>query len=91
MLSVRAYDSRDLMIDADVVDGRDVETALTRMFGNERVRYMHVHYAAPGCYACRVDRAALSCRAPSPTVVSHSIPPNSASSVFQWRSAAAAS
>ena len=73
------------------MDGRDVETALTRMFGNERVRYMHVHYAAPGCYACRVDRAALSCRAPSPTVVSHSIPPNSASSVFQWRSAAAAS
>ena len=23
----------------------------------ERVRYVHVHFAAPGCYACRVDRA----------------------------------
>jgi hypothetical protein len=58
MLSVRAYDSRDLMIGAEVVDGRELESTLTRVLGNERVRYIHLHYAAPGCYACRVDRAA---------------------------------
>ena len=56
MLSVRAYDSRDLMIDAAVVDGRELEGSLMRVFGNERVRYIHLHYAGPGCYACRVDR-----------------------------------
>jgi hypothetical protein len=57
MLSVRAYDSRDLMIDADVVDGRELEGSLVRVLANERVRYIHLHYAGPGCYACRVDRA----------------------------------
>ena len=55
-LSVRAYDSRDLMIDAEVVDGRVLEDSIARMLGNERVRYIHLHYAGPGCYACRVDR-----------------------------------
>jgi hypothetical protein len=56
MLSVRAYDARDLMIDAEVIDGRDLELSLTRLLDNERVGYVHVHFAGPGCYACRVDR-----------------------------------
>jgi len=56
MMSVRAYDARHLMIDAEVVDGRELERSLTRVLGNERVQYVHLHYAAPGCYACRVDR-----------------------------------
>ena len=55
-LSVRAYDSRNLMVEADVVDGRELETLLTRLFENERASYLHVHFARPGCYACRVDR-----------------------------------
>jgi len=56
MLSVRAYDARDLMIDAAVIDGRELEQALARTLDNERVSYIHLHYAGPGCYACRVDR-----------------------------------
>jgi hypothetical protein len=56
MLSVRAYDAGDLMIDADVVDGRELEAALARIFAQESVRYIHIHFARPGCYACRVDR-----------------------------------
>jgi hypothetical protein len=57
LLSVRAYDGDDLMVDADVVDGREVETVVTRLLQDRRVRYLHVHFARPGCYACRVDRA----------------------------------
>ena len=57
LLSLRAYDAHDLMIDADVIDGREVEDAIRRLFGDERTRYLHVHFARPGCYACRVDRA----------------------------------
>ena len=56
-LSVRAYDANDLMTEADVVDGREIETLVTRLFADERVCYVHVHFARPGCYACRVDRA----------------------------------
>lgn len=57
ILSVRAYDHDDLMIDADVVDGREVEPLIARFFENPSVGYIHVHFARPGCFACRVDRA----------------------------------
>jgi hypothetical protein len=57
LLSVRAYDIASLMVDADVVEGRDLEALIERVFGNPDVRYLHVHFARPGCYACRVDRA----------------------------------
>lgn len=56
LLSVRAYDSKDMMIEADVVDGGEVERLLYRFLDNPVVSYVHVHFARPGCYACRVDR-----------------------------------
>lgn len=57
LLSVRAYDGSDLLIDADVVDGRDLESCVMRFFQRPAVAYAHVHFARPGCYACRVDRS----------------------------------
>ena len=57
LLALRAYDASDLMTEADIVDGREFETLVTRLFADDRVSYMHVHFARPGCYACRVDRA----------------------------------
>ena len=57
LLSLRAYDDDDLMIDADVVDGREVEGAIERLLDDGRARYLHVHFARPGCYACRIERA----------------------------------
>ena len=56
LLSVRAYDATHLMIDADVVEGRNLETLLERLLANERVSYAHIHFARPGCFACRVTR-----------------------------------
>ena len=57
LLSVRAHDRDDLMTNADVVEGGDLEAVIARLLGDARVRYLHVHFAKPGCYACRVDRA----------------------------------
>jgi hypothetical protein len=56
-LSVRAYDADALMVDADVVDGREVESLIERLFADARVASLHVHFARPGCFACRVERA----------------------------------
>jgi uncharacterized protein DUF1203 len=56
LLSLRAYGANDMMVDADVVDGRDVEILLQRFLRNLTVSYIHVHFARPGCFACRVDR-----------------------------------
>ncbi len=57
LLSVRAYDGASLMVDADVVEGRDLELLIERLFDTPGVQYLHVHFARPGCYACRVERA----------------------------------
>lgn len=56
LLSVRAYDRGDCIVDAEVVDGRELVPLIARMFDNNAVAYLHVHYARRGCYACRVDR-----------------------------------
>ena len=56
LLSLRAYDEAGLMVDADIVEGRDVEAAIERFFARDDVSYLHVHNARRGCYACRIDR-----------------------------------
>ncbi len=56
-LSVRAFDADAMMVDADLVDGRDAETLIDRFLAHRAVAYLHVHYAKRGCYAARVDRA----------------------------------
>jgi hypothetical protein len=56
-LAVRAFDSNAMMIGWELVDGRELEAAIERLFHKARTKYLHVHFAAPGCYAARVDRA----------------------------------
>jgi hypothetical protein len=56
LLSVRAYDSAGVMVDAEVAEGRELESQVERFFADERVAYLHLHNARPGCYSCRVDR-----------------------------------
>ena len=56
LLSLRAYDADALMVDAEVVEGQDLESLVERLFDDRRVQYLHVHFARPGCYACRIDR-----------------------------------
>jgi hypothetical protein len=56
-LSLRAFDDKGLMVDADLVEGDDVEAMITRMFDNPNVDYIHAHNARRGCYAARIDRA----------------------------------
>jgi hypothetical protein len=55
-LAVRAYDAGAMMVGWELVDGRDLEAAIGRLFADRRAAYLHVHFAAPGCYAARVDR-----------------------------------
>jgi hypothetical protein len=57
LLSVRAYDARDWIVDAAVTPGIELERVIDRFFADPAVAYLHVHNARPGCYACRVDRA----------------------------------
>jgi len=56
-LAVRSFDAEAMMVDRELVEGRDLEAAIARLFADRRAAYLHVHFAAPGCYAARVDRA----------------------------------
>jgi hypothetical protein len=56
-LAVRAFDADAMMVGFELVAGRDLEAAIERLFANRAAVYLHVHFAAPGCYAARIDRA----------------------------------
>jgi Protein of unknown function (DUF1203) len=57
LLSLRAYNAAGMMLDADVVDGKDTESVVMRFFASADVAYIHVHNAKRGCYSGRIDRA----------------------------------
>lgn len=57
MLAVRAFDGDAMMVGWELVDGNELEGAIERLFADSRAVYLHVHFAAPGCYAARVARA----------------------------------
>jgi hypothetical protein len=57
MLAVRAFDDAGMMIGHELIDGEHAEQAIERLFSAPATAYLHVHYASPGCYAARVDRA----------------------------------
>ncbi len=56
-LAARGFDSDGMITGWELVDGRELETAIERLFSDPRASYLHVHYAAPGCYAARIERA----------------------------------
>lgn len=57
MLAVRAFDADAMMVGCELVDGRDLEAAIERLFGEPDAAYLHIHFAAAGCYAAKVLRA----------------------------------
>lgn len=57
LLSLRGYDARGMMLDADVVEGQYLEPVIERLFANRHIAYIHVHNAKRGCYSGCIDRA----------------------------------
>jgi uncharacterized protein DUF1203 len=56
-LAVRAFDEEAMMVGRELVDGGELEAAIERLFADPKAAYLHIHFAAPGCYAARIDRA----------------------------------
>jgi hypothetical protein len=57
MLAVRAFDANAMMVGHELVEGQRIEQAIERLFADTAAAYLHVHFASPGCYAARVERA----------------------------------
>ena len=45
-----------MMVGWELVEGRDLEAAIEQRFADPRAAYLHIHFAAPGCYAARAER-----------------------------------
>jgi hypothetical protein len=56
-LSLRAFDAQHLMVDAQITDGTAGVAAARQLLADPRAEYVHVHNAAPGCFAVRIERA----------------------------------
>jgi hypothetical protein len=56
-ISLRAFDDQHQMVEADLIDGRELESLIAKFLGNANVKYLHAHYAKRGCYAARIERA----------------------------------
>jgi hypothetical protein len=48
-LAVRAFDAQAMMLGWELVEGRELEGAIERLFGEPQAAYLHIHFAAPGC------------------------------------------
>jgi hypothetical protein len=57
ILSVRAFDGDGMLLESDLTDGSRLEAMIGEFFANPDVAYLHAHYAKPGCFAARIDRA----------------------------------
>jgi len=56
-LAVRAFDKDGMMVERELVEGNELEGAIERLLALPTAAYLHAHFAAPGCYAARIDRA----------------------------------
>ncbi len=56
-LAVRGFDAHGMMTGWELIEGIFLEEAIERQFADADAQYLHVHFAAPGCYAARVERA----------------------------------
>jgi hypothetical protein len=56
-LAVRGFDGKGMMTGWELIEGIFLEEAIERQFAEPGAHYLHIHFAAPGCYAARVERA----------------------------------
>jgi hypothetical protein len=56
-LAVRSFDANGMMVDNRLVDGQEIEPVIEKLLTPSKVAYLHVHFAAAGCYAAKVERA----------------------------------
>lgn len=56
LMSLRAFDSEGMMVDADLAIGEEIKQTVVRFFENNQICYIHAHNALRGCYSGRIDR-----------------------------------
>ncbi len=55
-ISVRAFNDRGEMLDADLAPGTEIEPMIRRFLADPATSYLHAHYAQRGCFAALIER-----------------------------------
>jgi hypothetical protein len=56
-LAVRGFDDKGMLTGRELIEGIWLEEAIERQFADARTQYLHIHFAAAGCYAAKIERA----------------------------------
>jgi hypothetical protein len=56
ILSLRAFDDKHFLIEADIVEGKSAESLIAQFFNDPQVSYIQIHNAKRGCYSCFAER-----------------------------------
>ena len=56
LLSARGFNTQNLMVDADLVDGSNLAEKLEGLFATSEIEFVHVHHAKQGCFAALATR-----------------------------------
>jgi len=57
LLSLRAYNSKNMMCDAAIFQGEEnLIKGIKNFFENPEITYIHIHNANPRCFNCSVER-----------------------------------
>lgn len=54
---LRAYDAREMMIDAQMLDGAEPEALIETLLENPQTEFLQVRSASRGCFTMRIERA----------------------------------
>lgn len=55
-IALRGFDATGMLRHAALARPGEAEQAITMLFANNEIAYIHAHNAAHGCYAARIDR-----------------------------------
>ncbi len=56
-LAARAFDDNGMMVGWELAEGDALEGTIEKLLSQPRAAYLHIHFAAPGCYAARIEPA----------------------------------
>ena len=56
-LAARAFDDNGMMVGWELAEGDALEGTIEKPLSQPRAVYLHIHFAAPGCYAARIEPA----------------------------------
>ena len=56
ILSLRAFDSDGMMVDAALAQPREADPAIRKLLANPATAHIDAHNAIRGCFAARIDR-----------------------------------